>query len=173
MEPLERYASHARLGRQEFLARHPHAFFLRRPGVRKASPAPSPTAIPYETGVALTAELVDEVLGAGYSVAEVKKKPSNPFPERISIGRAPNCDVVLRVPFVSKLHAQVVVRDDGGLELTDQGSANGTEVNGRELSAGESVPLGIGDRMTFGVLTVELVDAAAVFDLLVQEGLDK
>ena len=40
------------------------------------------------------------------------KREGSPFSERISIGRAPNVDIVIRSPFVSKLHAHFVLRPD-------------------------------------------------------------
>ena len=159
-----------KLGREAFVELHPYPFLLKRPSPRGSREPPSPGAIPYDTGVAIMGELVDEALGADCALFPVKKREGNPFPERISIGRAPNCDVVIRLPFVSKLHAHLVVHEDGSFALADNRSSNGTEVNGRELAAGETVPLSLGDRLTLGVLNVELVDAAAVFDLLSHDG---
>ena len=66
-------------------------------------------------------------------VLAVVKAPGNPYPDRVSVGRARNCDVVMRDPSVSKLHAHFRV---GGpkLELVDIDSQNGTRVNGRALA---------------------------------------
>src|ERR1700751_1190046 len=46
-------------------------------------------------------------------VRSIVKTPGNPYPDRISIGRARNCDVAIRDPSVSKLHAHFRKRDDG------------------------------------------------------------
>ena len=46
------------------------------------------------------------------------------------IGRAPECDIRLAHPTVSRLHARLV-RTPQGLELRDLGSVNGVQVNGR------------------------------------------
>jgi hypothetical protein len=54
-------------------------------------------------------------------------------PDRISLGRARNCDIVLRDPSVSKLHAHFRVKDDGKFDLVDRLSENGTEINGARL----------------------------------------
>ena len=67
-------------------------------------------------------------------VLPVVKAPGNPYPDRVSVGRARNCDVVMRDPSVSKLHAHFRI---GGpkLELVDIDSQNGTRVNGRAAGA--------------------------------------
>ena len=69
------------------------------------------------------------------------------------IGRAPECELVLRDSRVSRRHARLTARD-GVLVLTDLGSTNGTRVNGHRVS---EVVLGAGDRITIGetVLTIE------------------
>src|SRR4051812_43525910 len=68
------------------------------------------------------------------NVLLVRKAEGNPYPDRISVGRARNCDVSIRDPSVSKLHAHFKVRDGGGYELVDLDSQNGTCVNGRPLA---------------------------------------
>ena len=53
-----------------------------------------------------------------------------PNPARATtIGRAPDCDLVIHNPYVSHHHARVTFTDDGWL-LEDTGSANGLSVNG-------------------------------------------
>ena len=97
---------------------------------------------------------------------EVSKRPGNPFPERISVGRANNCDVVLRFPFVSKLHAHFLAGDGAGLRLSDHRSANGTAVGGRALGSGETVDIHSGDWVGIGPLRLQLLDASDLFDTL-------
>src|SRR5262245_27832586 len=46
-----------------------------------------------------------EEKGLSWEILPVAKAAGNPYPDRISIGRARNCDVVMRDPTVSKLHA--------------------------------------------------------------------
>lgn len=71
----------------------------------------------------------------------------------IRIGRAPDCELVLRDSRVSRRHARLSARD-GVLVLTDLGSTNGTRVNGHRVS---EVVLGAGDRILVGetILTIE------------------
>jgi hypothetical protein len=101
-----------------------------------------------------------------FDVIEVSKAPGNPYPERISVGRARNCDLVLRDASVSKLHAHMRLRDDGHLDVIDLESQNGTRVNGRTLAANAPEWVAPGDTLMFGTLTAKLVDSDTLFDLL-------
>jgi ABC-type multidrug transport system ATPase subunit len=51
---------------------------------------------------------------------------------RVGIGRDPTNEIVVDDPNVSRFHAEVV-RTDGGVELRDLGSRNGTRVDGRTV----------------------------------------
>jgi len=64
----------------------------------------------------------------------------------LRLGRAPDCDVVLPSPHVSRYHAELVV-DAGGARLRDLGSTNGTTVDGQP-AGGE--PLRPGAQLSFG-----------------------
>ncbi|MBB5084219.1 FHA domain-containing protein [Nonomuraea endophytica] len=57
-------------------------------------------------------------------------------------------------PGVSHLHAVLLLRDDGGWDLVDPGSANGTRVNGKLLKLNVPVPVKPGDRIHVGAWTV-------------------
>ena len=66
--------------------------------------------------------------------------------EPVSIGRMPECDVVLGDHNVSRRHAEVR-RQDGGFVIVDLGSTNGTKVNGagvreRRLEDGDEITVG-------------------------------
>ena len=56
-----------------------------------------------------------------------------PPPARVLIGRDADCDVTIDDLLVSRRHAQLLVQPDGGYELLDLGSSNGTFVNGRRV----------------------------------------
>ena len=101
-----------------------------------------------------------------YQVSAVRKRKGNPFPERISVGRARNCDVVLRYSYVSKLHAHFLLSHpelpmdaQGQLRLVDQKSHNGSNVNGQELEPGQPVPVENGDEIVLGSLRLRLMNA--------------
>lgn len=56
------------------------------------------------------------------------------LPGRAVIGRGPDADVVLNARDVSRAHCTVDVAADGAITLTDQGSLNGTDLNGVRLT---------------------------------------
>jgi hypothetical protein len=56
-------------------------------------------------------------------------------------------------PGISHLHAALIAQEDGGWSLLDQGSSNGTLVNGREIESGKPIPLQDGDRVCLGAWT--------------------
>lgn len=63
-----------------------------------------------------------------------------------SVGRLPNCSLILSDENVSRNHA-VIQRGPGGWTLTDNGSTNGTTVNGAPVT---EVQLQSGDKIVFG-----------------------
>jgi hypothetical protein len=69
-----------------------------------------------------------------------------PSDERTMIGRSPDCDVFLDDVTVSRRHA-VVVRDEQGFSIEDQGSLNGTFLNRRRI---ERARLEDGDEVQIG-----------------------
>jgi hypothetical protein len=148
------------LVREDFVARHPNLFLV------IAEPADKP-AIGFETAVvsSFTGRLRPADDDVGFEVLEVSKAPGNPYPERISVGRARNCDVVMRDASVSKLHAHFRI-DDNRLEIIDLESQNGTRVNGRALLPNTPEWVAPGDTILFGTVSAKLVDAHALFELL-------
>jgi hypothetical protein len=148
--------------RDRFVASFTHSFLLIEP------PRVDDDGLGFHTSV--TPGLVDidampDAQPTKPTVVELVKSPSNPFADRISIGRAPNCDVVLSHPSVSKLHAHVR-EGEGQVAIVDVGSQNGTFINGKRLEAAVATPVQVGDRVRFGKIRAQLADAAAVFDLL-------
>lgn len=74
-------------------------------------------------------------------------KPIHLTPDRpFSVGRREDSDLVLRFDGVSRAHARLVPRD-GGFELHDLDSANGTMVSGKEIKVH---PLNDGDVIRIG-----------------------
>jgi hypothetical protein len=62
-------------------------------------------------------------------------------------------------PGISHLHAVLIAQDDGSWSVCDLGSANGTQVNGQEISV-TPVPLGDGDRISLGAWTVLTIQSS-------------
>ena len=65
-------------------------------------------------------------------------------------------------PALSRRHALLRRADDGGYTIEDLGSTNGTEVNGRQLEAGEVVTLSDGDRVHVGAWTAMTIRSRGV-----------
>lgn len=66
----------------------------------------------------------------------------------VTIGRDPMADIVITDPEVSRQHARLT-RTDGGYEIQDLGSTNGTFLDGRRLG-GEPQPLSPGQMIAMG-----------------------
>ena len=69
-----------------------------------------------------------------------------------TIGRAAGADFIVDAALVSRVHCRVTALPDGGLEVRDLDSTNGTFVNGQRI---ETARLATGDRIQVG--RVELV----------------
>jgi hypothetical protein len=95
----------------------------------------------------------------------LQKSGVNPHADRISVGRAPNCDIVIEDETVSKLHAHVR-RTPTGCELVDVGSSNGTTLRTQKLAVGKAAPLSPGDPVQFGSVAVQYFAADKLYDLL-------
>lgn len=70
----------------------------------------------------------------GAKVAFLTKRPNNPFPWMVSIGRALNCDIALNLTSVSKIHGIFQQEPDGAWSYGDQQSSNGSFVNDQRLA---------------------------------------
>ena len=71
----------------------------------------------------------------------------------IVIGRDPKCDVTFyagQPSTVSGVHAVLEMSAPGEFTIKDNGSTNGTRVNGAKLKVGVQVPLRDGDEITLG-----------------------
>ena len=69
-----------------------------------------------------------------------------------TVGRATGADFIVDAPLVSRVHCRLTALPDGGLEVQDLDSTNGTFINGERIQTGR---LSSGDRLALG--RVELV----------------
>jgi len=74
------------------------------------------------------------------------------------IGRYPNNEIVLDHSTVSAYHAEIIERPDGRHEIQDNGSRNGTRVNGDIVS---SRILKEGDLITLGAASMHYLGASS------------
>ena len=78
--------------------------------------------------------------------------------ERITVGRSPDCEIFLDDVTVSRKHAALTRNDSGSYTIEDEGSLNGTFVNGDRV---ERAPLRPGDQVQIGPHLLVFVPARA------------
>lgn len=133
-------------------------------GVQSAPPN-SPPAVPswQQTGIGSGNVDADKTIlrstGAqvpgtlGVVRVEEGKEPGRVYEIRkevLSIGRSRDSDIFLEDLAVSRLHASIQNLGNGNYALKDEGSANGTKVNGQVVAKYQPQPLQEGDRIQLG-----------------------
>jgi pSer/pThr/pTyr-binding forkhead associated (FHA) protein len=91
--------------------------------------------------------------GSGIIRVEEGKEPGRVYEARkesLSIGRSRESDIFLEDLAVSRLHATILNMGGGNYVLKDEGSANGTKVNGQQVAKYQTYPLQEGDRIQLG-----------------------
>jgi DNA-binding CsgD family transcriptional regulator len=90
--------------------------------------------------------------------------------KRKTIGRRPDCDIVVPGKFVctSRRHAEIWA-DRTGIKICDLGSTGGTRVNGVSIERAKDAKLIPGDRISLGGLEMGLVDEIPVAGKLLAE----
>jgi two-component system response regulator AtoC len=78
-----------------------------------------------------------------------------PSERRITLGRSPECDVVIADDSVSRRHA-AITPSSGGLLIEDLGSRNQTRVGALKLTRGETAALAVGVVAEIGHATVAI-----------------
>ena len=166
------------LSRLEFEKKFPHLWLVReldedeRPALFrtmvtniKKIEVPA-TATPKRPGLApLPAQLVSDP--GRYGVYPVAKSGSNPWSDRILVGRASNNDVVLRNDRISKLHAWFQVTPRGVWRVYDARSANGTRIDGDLVPPGEEgLEVETGQVVMFGTVITRLLSSGDLYDAL-------
>ena len=103
--------------------------------------------------------------GSGYAYLKLvnlrrnldfKMHESYSIKESATIGRSKRCQVYIDDPYMSKNHAKIFLRD-GQFFIEDQGSTNGSFLNGRRLPD-HPVKLKDSDKLSFGNISFIFVD---------------
>lgn len=68
----------------------------------------------------------------------------------IKIGSSPSCNIVINNPYVSAVHAELTLLDNGEIFIEDKNSTNGTFVGGQRLTPNVETPVRRGDLIQFG-----------------------
>lgn len=130
------------LSEQDFLARVtvPHLYF---PNLPELGSDELFTTIKFQVGQANS----PAPLGEGQGIIPVAKAADgNAFAMMITMGRAPNNDLVIPDGRVSKFHAYFRQVGDRWM-ITDANSTNGTAVNGVQIAPDRSVEVHSGDQL--------------------------
>ena len=93
------------------------------------------------------------------------KKPGASFPDRITIGRTHNNDIVIVDHSVSRFHAYVRQQGDGWV-VADAGSKNGSWLRGSALEARREQPLPSKAVLRIGDVDVTFFAASDLYDAL-------
>jgi hypothetical protein len=132
----------------------------RRPGATPTPPTHAHAGIPAD---GLVKHITDDPTRFG--LYPLSKSGSNPWSDRVLVGRASNNDIVLRNDRISKLHAYFQLGARGIWRVFDAKSANGTRVDGVPVPPGEDgVEIHPGQILMFGTVPAELVDSGTLYD---------
>jgi pSer/pThr/pTyr-binding forkhead associated (FHA) protein len=101
---------------------------------------------------------------SAFETLPIRKKRHGADKDRITLGRERTCDIVVRTPGVSKLHACFLPGTP--LRLLDVGSQNGTFVDGKRLAAEQPVAVTPGASLVFGDLATRLVTPTELYAML-------
>jgi Inner membrane component of T3SS, cytoplasmic domain len=170
MDAAAHYRHLLSLGRTEFLAAAAPAMLVRyrlRTSERKSAPVATQT-LGAEDLETLDQDAGQARLSSGRTDLELyplSKKPGASFPDRITIGRTTNNDVVISDHSVSRLHAYAR-QVDGGWVVADAGSKNGSWLGNDVLEARREVALVQGAAVRFGDVRLTFYRAAELYDLL-------
>jgi hypothetical protein len=120
---------------------------------------------PEKSGFQLVTQSIEgtEILRYLGKVAFVTKRPGNPYPHLISVGRSKKNDITIAVDSVSRVHGYFVAENDGW-SFTDHGSSNGSYLNGEQLEPGQKVSLEDHSTLRLGLeALLEFLSPAALY----------
>jgi hypothetical protein len=150
---VERKAAHTR---EEFIRAHPFPFVLM---------VGDEVDVSFEFRTQTTPSLLD-VQPTTHRVMPLVKSGTNPYEDRIIVGRTRNCDVMIRAPDISKYHADFRIESPSQAVLRDRRSSNGTKLSERPLEPGEAVTVKPWDRIRFGATQLIFLGPGELWDVL-------
>jgi hypothetical protein len=124
-----------------------------------AAPQPHPHPAPTPPPSRPAAEPAPASPATAVSAIRVLHKDAEPelFPlsgDKVSIGRSPKSDIVLKVAGVSRTHAHIVRASDGRFAIIDTSGGDGLTINGEKQ---RKAVLNPGDRITIASIELEVV----------------
>lgn len=161
------YRNLAALGRDEFLASAAPAAFVRFRAIDADEDEIDQT-------LSMDQEVVEETMPIGkvtlgdvvnMEIYPLVKKAGASFPDRITIGRTSNNDIVVADASISRLHAYVR-RDGKQWVVADGGSKNGSWLKGSTLEARRERPLESRSVLRIGDVDLTFYLAADLYSVL-------
>lgn len=169
MDATAHYRHLLTLGREEFLGSAAPAVFIRYRFVRRDLSVTGTKTVTFDHDHGETMD--QEGQGSRFTLepSEIElyplaKKPGASFPDRITIGRTVNNDVVIAEPSVSRLHAYV--RQVNGWVVADAGSKNGSWLGDEHLEPRREAALLPRAVIRFGDVQLTFYQSSDLFDLL-------
>jgi hypothetical protein len=169
------YRNLAKLGREEFFAGTAPAALVRTSlrglvdsnttmQVARAATNTLDDEEPAET-IQAQVRLPTSPPAAELEVYPLTKKPGASFPDRITIGRTPNNDIVISDQSISRLHAYARF-DRGGWFVADAGSKNGSWLDKLTLDARKERPIQSKAKLRLGDIDLMFFVAQDLFTVL-------
>ena len=166
MDAAAHYRQLAQLGKDEFLAAAAPAALVRLLAEAGARQSSGETTLTLDDGEPDADVTLPRSLEPGapveIEVYPLLKKPGASFPDRITIGRTPNNDVVIADGSVSRLHAYAR-RVGNGWVVADAGSKNGSWLSGSPLEARRERPLTSRSMLRLGDVDLTFLLAADLY----------
>lgn len=170
----------AGLGREKFLSRitDPYLCFTDLPGLAEQQQQEAVLTRPFRTlreadsTPPVPSKLLERGLKGDLGIVGVipvrKEAGSNAFTMMITLGRAPNNDLVIPDRRVSKFHLYFQ-HGPRGWTLTDANSTNGTAIDGLELEPRATVALHSGIELELsGTVRAVFLEPPALYELVVE-----
>lgn len=82
-----------------------------------------------------------------------------PVRDRILIGTLMSNEIVIRAPGVEPIHAMIEALDDGGYAITDLGSQDGVQLNGRKIEV--EAKISVGDVISIASIKLDVLALGA------------
>ena len=171
MDAAGHYRQLLQLGREEFLASAAPAALVRYRSDVDDPAASGARTLTLDDEISVPPEYPTEetlpfsktiTLSADLEVYPLAKKQGASFPDRITIGRTSNNDVVIADTSISRLHAYIR-RDGGAWFVTDAGSKNGSWLKGGALEPRKEKGLPSRAVLRFGDVDVTFFAAPDLF----------
>lgn len=166
LDELRRTRANTKRG--DFIALHPYAFLVSATAATASQQMPivKPTEFRTVTHKEHGANNAETGILEDALILPLRKGEGRPFPERVSVGRAVNCDVVIRDASVSKLHGHFRDVTEESALFTDGKSSNGTRLDGILIQPGVATEVRRHSLLSFGRVQLMFMSPGDVYDWL-------